>query len=162
MKSTNLYKIYSIFKEYFLDFSKYITHEYWVVFYYLNILFWSSNFWSKLFSASQSSSNHLVVRRSVCWLVGNTFEKLTFRVSNGNWLNWHHNSELSCPSHRGISFSTPPSWDMRALKSLVFYMFCYNCTACNSSFDSRHKIKKDTRKQHEIPNKKITLNWNQN
>ena len=25
------------------------------------------------------------------------------------WLNWHHNSELSCFSPRGISFSTSPS-----------------------------------------------------
>ena len=33
---------------------------------------------------------------------------------------------------------------------------CYNCTVCNSSFDARHKVKKHTREQHNIPSKKIT------
>ena len=40
-----------------------------------------------------------------------------------HWLNWHHNSELSCPSPRGISFSTSPSWDMRALKKPCLLYF---------------------------------------
>ena len=38
-------------------------------------------------------------------------------------LNWHRNSEFSCPSPRGISLSTSPSWYTRALKKLCLLYF---------------------------------------
>ena len=46
---------------------------------------------------------------------------------HSHWLNCHHNSDFYCPSPMGISFSTYPSWDMRALKKALSSIF-FGCS----------------------------------